>query len=78
MVLSTTTKTASISSITNQDQGGGSKKAGLPKHLRDSWTAIAFHGRTSYGTAITMPLVSTTNISKPIGSTKGSVYFKVA
>ena len=35
MVLSTTTKTASISSITNQDQGGGSKKAGLPKHLRD-------------------------------------------
>lgn len=78
MVLSTTTKTASISSITNQDQGGGSKKAGLPKQLRDSWTAIAFHGRTSYGTAITMPLVSTTNISKPIGSTKSSVYFKVA
>jgi len=78
MVLSTTTKTASISSISNQDQGGGSKKAGLPKHLRDSWTAIAFHGRTSYGTTITMPLVSTTNISKPVGSTKASVYFKVA
>ncbi len=77
MVLSTTTKTASISTIVNQNQGGGSKKAGLPKHLRDSWTSIAFHGRTNYGTAITMPLVSTTNISKPVGSTKSSVYFRV-
>ena len=35
MVLSTTKKTSSISSITNQNQGGGDKKAGLPKHLRD-------------------------------------------
>ena len=77
MVLSTTTKTASISSIVNQNQGGGSKKAGLPKHLRDSWTSIALHGRTTYGSAITMPLVSTTNISKPVGSTKGGVYFRV-
>jgi len=30
MVLSTTSKTASISSIVNQNQGGGMKKAGLP------------------------------------------------
>tara|TARA_B100000900_G_scaffold400430_1_gene404034 strand:+ start:535 stop:771 length:237 start_codon:yes stop_codon:yes gene_type:complete len=78
MVLSSTKKTASISSIVNQNQGGGNKKAGLPKHLRDSWTSIAFHGRTTYGTAITMPLVSTTSISKPVGSTKGGVYFRVA
>jgi hypothetical protein len=77
MVLSSTKKTASISSIVNQNQGGGNKKAGLPKHLRDSWTSIALHGRTNYGTAITMPLVSTTSISKPVGSTKGGVYFRV-
>tara|TARA_Y100000022_G_scaffold73307_2_gene63107 strand:+ start:939 stop:1175 length:237 start_codon:yes stop_codon:yes gene_type:complete len=77
MVLSSTKKTASISSIVNQNQGGGNKKAGLPKHLRDSWTSIALHGRSNYGTAITMPLVSTTSISKPVGSTKGGVYFRV-
>tara|TARA_B100000886_G_C20298418_1_gene438579 strand:- start:359 stop:595 length:237 start_codon:yes stop_codon:yes gene_type:complete len=78
MVLSTTKKTASISTITNQDQGGGNKKSGLPKHLRDSWTSIALRGRTNFGTAMTMPLSSTTNISKNIGSTKGNVYFKFA
>lgn len=78
MVLSSTKKTASISSITNQNQGGGNKKSGLPKHLRDSWTSIALHGRTNYGTEMTMPLSSTTNISKNIGSTKGNVYFKFA
>ena len=76
MVLSSTKKTASISSITNQNQGGGNKKSGLPKHLRDSWTSIALHGRTNYGTEMTMPL-SSTNISKNIGS-KGNVYFKIA
>lgn len=77
MVLSTTKKTSSISSITNQDQGGGMKKSGLPKQIRDSWTSIALHGRTNYGTEMTMPLVSTTNVSKPVGSTKSSVYFRV-
>lgn len=77
MVLSTTKKTSSISSITNQDQGGGSKKAGLPKHLRDSWTSIAFHGRTSYGVQMTMPLSATTSVTKPISSTKGNTYFRI-
>lgn len=73
MVLSSTKKTASISSIVNQNQGGGNKKAGLPKHLRDSWTSIALHGRTTYGSAITMPLSSTTSISRSVGSTNGSM-----
>ncbi len=77
MVLSTTTKTASISTISNQNQGGGNKKAGLPKHLRDAWTSIALHGRTNYGTNMTLPLSSTTNISKPVGSTAAGVYFRV-
>ena len=64
-------------SIVNQCQGGGNKKAGLPKHLRDSWTSIALHGRTNYGVNMTLPLSATTSISKPVGSTKGGVYFRV-
>jgi hypothetical protein len=44
MVLSTTTRTASISSIVNQDQGGGERKAGLPYQVgRDTWTSIILH-----------------------------------
>jgi len=44
MVYSQTKRTASISSITNQNQGGGSKKAGLPYLVgRDSWTSVSFH-----------------------------------
>jgi len=41
MVLSTTKKTSSMSSITNANQGGGSKKAGFPHMIgRDSWTSV--------------------------------------
>jgi len=44
MVYSQTKRTSSISSITNQNQGGGSKKAGFPYLVgRDSWTSIALH-----------------------------------
>ena len=43
MVYSQTKRTSSISSISNRNQGGGSKKAGLPYLVgRDSWTSIAF------------------------------------
>jgi hypothetical protein len=46
MVLSTTKRTSSLDSIVNRDQGGGSKKAGLPKIVgRDSWTSIHFTER---------------------------------
>lgn len=49
MVLSTTKRTSSISSIVNQNQGGGPKKAGFPYIVgRESWTTI--HLRES-GTA---------------------------
>jgi hypothetical protein len=41
MVLSTTKKTASVSSIVNQNQGGGHKKSGLPYQIgRNSWASI--------------------------------------
>jgi hypothetical protein len=43
MVLSTTTRTSSISSIVNQNQGGGPKKAGFPYIIgRESWTTTHF------------------------------------
>ena len=44
MVLSTTKRTASISSIVNQNQGGGERKAGLPYQVgRDTWTSVILH-----------------------------------
>jgi hypothetical protein len=49
MVYSQTKRTASVASITNQNQGGGSKKAGLPYLIgRDSWTSIALHGTIQF------------------------------
>jgi hypothetical protein len=43
MVLSSTKKTSSISSISNQYQGGGNNKPGLfPQVGRSSWTSVAF------------------------------------
>jgi hypothetical protein len=43
MVLSSTKKTSSIASITNQYQGGGNNKPGLfPQVGRSSWTSVAF------------------------------------
>jgi hypothetical protein len=47
MVLSGTKKTTYINSITNQNQGGGNKKAGFPGLIgRDSWVSI-YYGSTS-------------------------------
>ena len=43
MVLSTTKKTSSMASITNQYQGGGNNKPGLfPQVGRSSWTSVAY------------------------------------
>ena len=43
MVLSTTRKTSSISSLVNQYQGGGNSKPGLfPQIGRSSWTSIDY------------------------------------
>lgn len=46
MVLSSTKKTSSMSSITNISTGGGSKKAGFPNMVgHSSWTTVAFNTR---------------------------------
>tara|TARA_Y100000816_G_C25547689_1_gene296722 strand:- start:226 stop:456 length:231 start_codon:yes stop_codon:yes gene_type:complete len=45
MVLSTTKRTSSISSIVNKNQGGGNKKAGFPYIVgRDSASSLAMKG----------------------------------
>jgi len=44
MVLSTTKKISSLSSVTNQYQGGGNNKPGLfPQVGRGSWTSVAYN-----------------------------------
>lgn len=50
MVLSTTKRTSSISSIVNRNQGGGCKKAGFPSRIGlDSWTCTAYQAGGVYG-----------------------------
>ena len=67
MVYSQTKRTASISSITNQDNGGGIKKAGLvPTVGKDSASSLAITAISM--TRLKLPLVSTTNQSMPMGS----------
>lgn len=68
MVYSQTTRTASIASITNQNNGGGNKKAGLPFVVgRDSATSIAFRNTSQNLNVLKYPLVSNVNVSRPIG-----------
>lgn len=60
MVLSTTKKAASIASITNQNQGGGSKKAGLPYLVgRSSWSSIALKGTSQRLSVLKQPMPMT-------------------
>lgn len=69
MVYSQTKRTSSIASITNQSTGGGSKKAGLPFLVgRSTATTIAFRGTKQTMSILSLPLVSTTGPSRPIGS----------
>ena len=69
MVLSTTNKTASISSITNQNQGGGSKKAGLPYIIgRSSWSSIALKHTSQRLSVLKMPM--TMSHSEPVSNSE--------
>lgn len=79
MVLSTTTRTASVASIINQNQGGGNKKAGLPYQVGRSYhfaIAMAVHPTrntlANFGSPLVMGLKYTRvphKALKPIGST---------
>jgi hypothetical protein len=77
MVYSQTKRTSSIASITNQNQGGGSKKAGFPYLVgRDSWTSIALKQTKQYLDADKQGLKFTLNPnvrqSRPVGMTPGA------
>jgi len=68
MVLSTTKRTSQISSIVNQNQGGGSKKAGLPYIVgRDHWTG-RFLRTTPPLKTLSKTMVFTRNTVRPIGN----------
>jgi hypothetical protein len=76
MVLSGTKKTSSLSSISNQSQGGGNAKAGLyPKVGLQSWTSLAYDSnKISTSKCCSLVLLNriplkAKNISRPIGTT---------
>ena len=76
MVLSGTKTTSSISSLCNQNQGGGDKKAGFPYQVgRIMWTSIALGTYPFSPHCCTLKNLQTLrftvqpNISRPIGST---------
>jgi hypothetical protein len=68
MVLSTSTRASSISSIVNQSQGGGSKKAGLPP-AHTAATNVAFALRGYQQTVARMATTANPNVcmSRPTG-----------
>ena len=84
MVLSTTKRTSSISSIVNQNQGGGSKKAGLVSSVgKDSWMSIYIKScdplnRNSCCTRQQLTLTANPNVcpSRPIGADVRFNYYK--
>jgi hypothetical protein len=75
MVLSTTKRTASVSSIVNQNQGGGEKKAGFPYQVgRSSWASIFIggvdpvYGRCCKLSGFQQTLFFTKNTVRPVGN----------
>lgn len=76
MVLSTTKRTASISSIVNRNQGGGEKKSGLPRHIgKETWTSMFInHGRIMPGHSAVKTVVSYMTTPRPVGFRSGHAY----
>lgn len=63
--------------ITDQNQGGGDKKAGLPKMVgRDSWTSVNITDRPL--SVLQFTVNPNVTISKPIGSSyRPNTYFHI-
>lgn len=76
MVLSTTKRTASISSIVNRNQGGGEKKSGLPKQIgKDTWTTMFINNsRIMPGRSAVKTVVTYKSTPRPVGFRSGSAY----
>lgn len=67
--------TVGSNAVTDQNQGGGSKKAGFPYIIgRDHWASIYLHSCDPvYGNCCTLQnlqktLVLTKNVSRPVGA----------
>ena len=68
MVYSNSSRGSLISSIVNQSQGGGSKKAGLPRaHNTATSVAFAIRGYPQSLTRLIEPQVSSVCVSRSIG-----------
>jgi len=68
MVYSQTKRTSSISSLINQNQGGGNIKAGLPYQIgRETNSSIALRHTSQYLMALQKPKTTSTIISRNIG-----------
>jgi hypothetical protein len=73
MVLSTTKRVSSISSITNRQSGGGSKKAGLPYQIGRTHSSNVSIVRLPLA-RYQLQLVNLRSTSRPIGLRPGSAY----
>ena len=75
MVLSTTKRTSSVASITNQSTGGGSKKAGFPAIIgRTASVSIALNQTSQNSTVLKKPEGKNVTVrqSRPIGVLPGN------
>ena len=73
MVLSTTKRTSSKASITNQDTKGGNKKAGFPGTVgRSTAMTVALRQTSQNSTVLKLPEASTVCSSRPVGSLPGN------
>lgn len=73
MVLSTTKRTSSASSIMNQSTMGGNKKAGFPATVgRSASMSIALHQTSQNSTVLKLPEASTVCMSRPQGTLPGN------
>ena len=80
MVYSASKRTASMASITNQNQGGGNAKPGLfPQVGRSSWTSVAYNANgIPTGQCCkqsSLKRLNFTSYTRPIGSTRNVPYF---
>ncbi len=81
MVLSGSKKSTHMSSIVNQNQGGGNKKAGLPYQIgRESFTSVFLHSTDPvHGNCCTRSQIMKNrftlfpNQNLPVGFTRGGV-----
>lgn len=77
-------KVRSMSSLVNQNQGGGSKKAGFPYQIgRSSWTSIFFqsvdpvNGHCCKLSNYQLAIRPIANISRPIGRNNNITYWHI-